>query len=602
VINNPSATEPLITIKRDAQNEQHTDKTVKIAELEAELLKRNTKSQHPIFVQYETRTAWNVTYYDTPALPKDGGKEEEDLILALAKPAHRLLLAVDEVREGGQSELTSFIKSKLDPKLDRTVFAFTKLNDKLKGFTSSKELNRYFSTATSGDAPSFFVSLPGKEERAQFGSKDKFYARLDALTKDDLHNLEQLQYDRRYSSSIGVSGLRKHLQESTWQKYQSAVPDLLKRLRLMKKRSEEKLVSLETQISSLDANKLRGNASRFVMHFLQLVEKLLLGTLEGNPGINGQTLLEEKAQDETGDWLNREWTRIQFDPEEWKIPHASSKLYGGQQLERLLAEFKAVVDHTEMEDLSMDDIATATGPQKVNNAINTVWAASDIVQKQIQRALLPLLEQLFKRATYVMKRLVEVVDLMMDSERKLRKRVGRAEASPEEFENYPFFTHTVKDLFHKFVDATAESCKAKCMDEFLSTRIIYWERTALDGANLKAEREPTGPVETRKVVSTLALELFAKLRDRIARNVALKTYNFFLLPMQNELWTEVQGSITCMSDEQLKELFEVDSTTKSLKDELEDMKLVLGKFAKREANLRQYAAEFSKGNPRGLEL
>jgi hypothetical protein len=50
-------------------------------------------------------------------------------------------------------------------------------------------------------------------------------------------------------------------------------------------------------VASLDSNKLRGNASRFVMHFLQLIEKLLLGTLEGNPGLNGQTLVEEKAQD-----------------------------------------------------------------------------------------------------------------------------------------------------------------------------------------------------------------------------------------------------------------------------------------------------------------
>jgi hypothetical protein len=120
-------------------------------------------------------------------------------------------LAVEEVKEGGQSELTSFVKSRLDPKLDRTIFAFTKLSDKLKGFTSSKELNRWrnlvrnvrmtsdrYLTALSGsDAPTFFVTLPGKEERAALDSKDKFYSRLDALSKDDLSNLEQLQYDRR---------------------------------------------------------------------------------------------------------------------------------------------------------------------------------------------------------------------------------------------------------------------------------------------------------------------------------------------------------------------------------------------------------------------
>jgi hypothetical protein len=65
---------------------------------------------------------------------------------------------------------------------------------------------------------------------------------------------------------------------------------------------------------------------------------------------------------------------IRFDPAEWKIPHASSKLYGGQQFERLLAEFKAVVEHQAIHNLSLDDIATATGPQKLNNASNIAWA------------------------------------------------------------------------------------------------------------------------------------------------------------------------------------------------------------------------------------
>jgi hypothetical protein len=48
---------------------------------------------------------------------------------------------------------------------------------------------------------------------------------------------------------------------------------------------------------------------------------------------------------ETGDWRDADFQPIRFDPVEWKIPHANSKLYGGQQFERLLAEFKAVVEH-----------------------------------------------------------------------------------------------------------------------------------------------------------------------------------------------------------------------------------------------------------------
>lgn len=47
----------------------------------------------------------------------------------------------------------------------------------------------------------------------------------------------------------------------------------------------------------MDPPKLRALASNYVMEFLQGVEKLIVGTLEGNPAINGQTLQEEKGHE-----------------------------------------------------------------------------------------------------------------------------------------------------------------------------------------------------------------------------------------------------------------------------------------------------------------
>ena len=91
--------------------------------------------------------------------------------------------------------------------------------------------------------------------------------------------------------------MRKHILELTWRKYQDGIPELLKRLRNFKKKSEEKLTVTQGQLKSLESNTLRGNAARYAMQFLQFIEKLLTGTLEGNPSINGQTLEEEKSQD-----------------------------------------------------------------------------------------------------------------------------------------------------------------------------------------------------------------------------------------------------------------------------------------------------------------
>lgn len=42
-------------------------------------------------------------------------------------------------------------------------------------------------------------------------------------------------------------------------------------------------------------------------------------------------------------------------------------------------------------------------------------------------------------------------------------------------DDYPYFTHSVKEMYFKFVDQTATECKSKCMDEFYCTRLIYWE-------------------------------------------------------------------------------------------------------------------------------
>jgi len=387
------------------------------------------------------------------------------------------------------------------------------------------------------------------------------------------------------------------------EKYQDNIPELLKRLRTYKKKSESQYDQVQTQLKNLESNTLRGNAARYAMHFLQNIEKLLTGTLEGSPSINGQSSDEEKGQDETGDWRDADFNKISVD--NGKISHSSSKLYGGQQFERLLAEFKYVVDHQNIPPLSADDIATATGPQKMNNQSNVAWAASDIAQKQIQRILMPLLDQLFKRAVYIMMRLVDVVDNMMDSQRKARKRSGRPTTDPfDEFDEYPFFTHAVKDLYFKFVEETAESCKKKCRDEFYSTRLIYWELTNLHSKMpaIKEGKADSNSEDTKKAVIQLATATFNSIRERIAKNIALKSYNFFLVPMQTDIWSELQGSITCLTDDQLKELFEVATTTARLQDTEKDMSNILGTFGTQERSFLEYTNSFSKASPKELDF
>merc|ERR1711974_235651 len=95
----------------------------------------------------------------------------------------------------------------------------------------------------------------------------------------------------------------------------------------------------------------------------------LKGTLEGNPALNGQTMAEEHADEDAGQWVDGTFSVINV-KRKWKIPNAETKLYGGQQFGRLLAEFREVMLHTEMGEITPAEVATAAGPHKLNTISN----------------------------------------------------------------------------------------------------------------------------------------------------------------------------------------------------------------------------------------
>jgi len=394
-------------------------------------------------------------------------------------------------------------------------------------------------------------------------------------------------FDKRYTASIGVHAVRKYVLLLAWRSYQESIPRILKQLRAKKVDTERGIVELESQVKSLDSSKLRSIASNYVVNFLQIVERLIAGTSEGHPAVNGQTLEDEKNSYGDGDWVDLYNRVIRFEPEEWDIPYWDNKLYGGQQFERLLAEYKAVSDHTEVSEVTMDDVATAAGINKLNNIPNYAWAASDLAQQKSQDAFVPLIEQLTNRATYVMKRLTEITEKILDSRRKK----GLELNSVEDIDRYPFFTYHVKDLYYKFVESTAKVCKEKCMDEFYSTRTIYWDLTEYTDRNLPLER--SDQEDTKTAVVNLATDLFKELRDRITKNVLLKFYNFFLVPMQGELWNEIQGKVNTLSDESLEKLFDVNTTKSKLSQTTQRLKDDLSKAAEQDKLFMEYASSFS---------
>lgn len=80
---------------------------------------------------------------------------------------------------------------------------------------------------------------------------------------------------------------------------------------------------------------------------------------------------------------------------------------------------------------------------------------------------------MIERGKYVFRRLVRVEAEMFENNAS-----GSAQGNSfQSLGRFPDFRERVKNMYLQFVDETAEKCKAKCIDEFMSTRLIYWELT-----------------------------------------------------------------------------------------------------------------------------
>ena len=85
------------------------------------------------------------------------------------------------------------------------------------------------------------------------------------------------------------------------------------------------------------------------------------------------------------------------------------------------------------------------------------------------------------------------------------------------------FAKQSEDIYYKFVDEIAKRCKAKCMDEFYSTRTIYWDYQEYPDEGLPLLRSDDPLTESQ--VSNVAKKLFENIGKRITQNVLLKVTN-----------------------------------------------------------------------------
>ena len=587
VVHNSDVSGVKATVKRDVISKE-ADKEVSVADLGKEIASRSgTASDVPVIVTLEMPSTCNMTLIDTPGL--DTTSERDEWALSLVRPNHRRVLAVESTADWGSMKNIDFVK-KFDPELARTVFVYTNFQNHLQTFTNTREVNKFLAGIIP-DTKTYFTTVPSAGIRAELADRDAYRVKVAQAAARDVNTLEQLQFDKRHEGSVGVGPLRKHLLALAWKSYQDAVPAVLKELRVQKSNFASESAALEAELKALDSSKLRSLASNHVVDFLQVLDSLITGTSVGNPSVNGQTLDEEKNAHGEGDWVDMYNRVIRCEAEEWGIPYHNTKVYGGQQFERLLAEFNAVAQRRVMEDVTMHNVATSAGINKLNNVPNFAWAAADLAQQKSQDAFLPLIEQLTNRAIYIIKRLTEISEKIIDQRRK--ERAGSsASALVEDVSAYPYFTYHVKDVFYKFVDGAAKTCREKCLDEFYSTRTIYWDITE---SNLQGDlpQDRGDAANSQAAVDKLSTSAFEKIRERITTNVLLKFYNFFLVPVQSELATVLQGSVNTLSDEQLEQLFDTAATKSRLEGALEKVEKQADQLGELDKIFLEHANTFS---------
>jgi len=560
-LNSAEGVDKNITVQREA---------VSSAAVPEALKKHNSASTEPIEVAVESADVLDAVFIDTPGLVVDPNHSDsaahEAAALAEMKPPHRLIVVVrrgwDATRPCTSFDYIRDTVHKVDPQFTRTIVVYTNLSQQIERIQSAREVNQFLGV-TVPNVPTFFVTQPSAEQRVRIGDDNAALdEKLRQAAKRDRMNLERIRYNKNFQSRIGVPAVVAYVAEFVLKAHQSQSPKVDLALRGKVEASKRALHRITERGKAVErSNYFRILASDYSMLYLKTLRGLLHGTIDGTPAVNGQSLEQEKTMcGIDGQWVDGNGLPIATG--NVQVPMEDNRLYGGQQFERLLTEFRVMAEQIPVPDISVDDIATgggAGGIPSLRNAPNFAWAASDLARQKTQEIFEPLVEQLGRRAAYVLKRLSEIAESIID-EQKRGRATGDESGNDDGLEDYTYFVHFVRDKFTTFVDTTIERSVKLCLDEFYSTRTVCWD---------VSESHVADGVEDGNV-KALATAVFDILRKRIVNNVLLKFYQNLIVPFDDELWDTLQREVSGLEDDNLKGLFGADSVTQAIEDRKND--------------------------------
>lgn len=460
----------------------------------------------------------------------------------------------------------------------------------------------------------FFISMPLRRNL----DPEQFSRQIKAAYLDDLERLLELRVDERYLPQIGFPRLRQHLERLLQERYQAAVAPTLGALEGVCRRTEAELAQVRRELQSNSLEALKARVLAYVSRFAALTERLLQGSIIGQPDRHGQTYREELEACGVGPWpAAHPAEAAALDLLLARLPNAELRLYGGAQYERLLHEFEHVAHAREFPPTSIHEVASALGTCKSHNIPLLEAAASDIVQIKARQTLAPLLDVILRRVTYVMRRLFDIVTQILRDEAAAAAQMARTSAHEDlgMIGVYEQFLAELRRVFYAFLERVEQECRAKLRDDFDTfTAIIDWDllggfselheydylnvQPADTAARVQRILQPrpatpaavtsSAPVTTvasvlhvlhpRRVdeavhaqVCTMAARLFSGIRFFFVKFVRNKLNAFFLDPMFQRLAQELAAHFRRLDDRCYEEIFQLGIT--ELRERLQRLEL-----------------------------
>ncbi|KAK9697159.1 hypothetical protein RND81_08G019000 [Saponaria officinalis] len=447
-------------------------------------------SSKEIIIRVEYKYCPNLTIIDTPGLiaPAPARKNRalqvqasavESLVRAKMQHKEFIILCLEDCSDWSNAT-TRRVVMQIDPELSRTVIVSTKLDTKIPQFARASDVEVFLSPPACtldglilGESP-FFTSVPsgrvGSSSDSVYPSNDEFKKAVCLREMEDISSLEEKlgrKLSKKERSRIGISSLRRFLEELLQNRYIDSVPFIIPLLEKEHRGATKNLNEINEELSMLSELNLKEKGREFHDQFLTKLSLLLKGSIIAPPDKFGETLQDERLHG--GAFIGPDG--LQFPPK--LIPNAGMRLYGGAQYHRAMAEFRFVVGGTKCPQITREEIVNACGVEDIHDGTNYSRTACVIAVSKARDTFEPFLQQLGNRLLHILKRLLPICIHLI-------QRDGQYLSHNE------IFLDRVASAFSNFAESTERSCREKCMEDLVSTtRYVSWSLHNKNRAGLR---------------------------------------------------------------------------------------------------------------------